>query len=233
MQYLIQHNESQKLMQYSSDSILSLKDFICDKLQLLPSSNLLLQYYSNDWAEWLDIDDSLPPDRSKIRCFYKKEIISEKNEPQKCSSQESALKELPTTTCVEMTVKQVLKSPTLKKPWPKQFNIPVEKFTTKLSKALDEQKCLSWNEKHELMEILADEIQLYTLYPSRDQRKDVANALVKKYPFLREKIGSGTSGLESYLDDKMKNVRVYGNKQQKHKKLRLKVSYHDINKYKY
>jgi hypothetical protein len=47
----------------------------------------------------------------------------------------------------------------------------------------------------------------YTYHPSCHQVYDVAKAIIQKFPYLCEKIGSGYDGWYIYIKDKLKNVR--------------------------
>jgi hypothetical protein len=47
----------------------------------------------------------------------------------------------------------------------------------------------------------------YTYYPSCHQVYDVAKAIIQKFPYFCEKIGSGYDGWYICIKDKLKNVR--------------------------
>jgi hypothetical protein len=50
---------------------------------------------------------------------------------------------------------------------------------------------LDWNCKHEFLNHITEQITTYTYYPSCHQVYDVAKAIIQKFPYLCEKIGSG------------------------------------------
>ncbi len=82
-----------------------------------------------------------------------------------------------------------------KKPvWPSSVIIRTEKFSHKLETALNTMKpgeCLSWDTKREFVRHLTEKIFRFTTYPERQQIQMVAQAVVTKYPVLRDTIGSG------------------------------------------
>jgi hypothetical protein len=62
------------------------------------------------------------------------------------------------------------------------------------------------NCKHEFLNHITEQITTYT-YPSCHQVYDVAKAIIQKFPYLCEKIGSGYDGWYICIKDKLKNVR--------------------------
>ena len=66
---------------------------------------------------------------------------------------------------------------------------------------------LDWNCKHEFLNHITEQITTYTYYPSCHQVYDVAKAIIQKFPYLCEKIGSGYDGWYICIKDKLKNVR--------------------------
>ena len=98
-----------------------------------------------------------------------------------------------------------------KMPWPKgDFPIPDHKFSTKLLENLESMEkgsVLDWDLKHELYNHLTNTIVKYTWYPTLQERQDVANALVSKFPNMQDTIGSGIDSVIQSLKDKMSNKR--------------------------
>lgn len=101
-------------------------------------------------------------------------------------------------------------------PWPKQFPIPQFAYETEiyLERADEDYRrngtLLTCSKiKADILEKLAETIYMYAAYPSNPQICDVAEALVKKYPCLKEP-GSVTGyyGWQQSLKYKMANYRT-------------------------
>ena len=101
-------------------------------------------------------------------------------------------------------------------PWPKQFPIPQFAYETEmfLERANEDYKkngtLLTTSKiKADILEKLAETVYTYTAYPSGSQISDVAEALVNKYPCLKEP-GSfaGYYGWQQSLKYKMSNYRT-------------------------
>ncbi len=100
--------------------------------------------------------------------------------------------------------------------WPKQFPIPQFAYETEiyLERATEDFKkngtlLTTSKVKADILEKLAEAIYTYTAYPSSAQISDVAEALIKKYPCLKEP-GSflGYYGWQQSLKYKMANYRT-------------------------
>uniref|UniRef100_A0A087X808 Uncharacterized protein n=1 Tax=Poecilia formosa TaxID=48698 RepID=A0A087X808_POEFO len=101
-------------------------------------------------------------------------------------------------------------------PWPKQFPIPQFAYETEmyLERGNEDYKkngtLLTTSKiKADILEKLAETVYTYTAYPSGSQISDVAEALVNKYPCLKEP-GSfaGYYGWQQSLKYKMSNYRT-------------------------
>ena len=66
---------------------------------------------------------------------------------------------------------------------------------------------LNWSHKTELLLYLSDEIVKYTANPNSNERKQVAIALIEKYPALKSSIGDGTHAWCTRLYDKLRKYR--------------------------
>ncbi|KAJ4946958.1 hypothetical protein JOQ06_009001 [Pogonophryne albipinna] len=101
-------------------------------------------------------------------------------------------------------------------PWPKQYPVPQFAFETEmiLERATEDFKkngtlLTNARVKSDILETLAKTIYTYTAYPSSAQISDVAEALVKKYPFLKEPGSfSGYYGWQQSIKYKMANYRT-------------------------
>ncbi len=100
--------------------------------------------------------------------------------------------------------------------WPAQFKIPTFSFDTELilqaaNEAYRKDGTLLSNPsvKPNILDKLADSIFVYTAYPSRAQREQVAEALVMKHPCLRDPVSSnGIYGWQNSLKYKVGNFRA-------------------------
>lgn len=100
--------------------------------------------------------------------------------------------------------------------WPAQFEIPTFSFDTELilqaaNEAYRKDGTLLSNPsvKPNILDKLADTIFVYTAYPSRAQREQVAEALVTKHPCLRDPVSSnGIYGWQNSLKYKVGNFRA-------------------------
>lgn len=101
-------------------------------------------------------------------------------------------------------------------PWPKQFSIPQFAFETEmcLGIATEDYKkngtlLTTSKVKADILEKLAETIYTYTAYPSSAQISDVAEALITKYPCLKEPGSfSGYYGWQQSIKYKMANYRT-------------------------
>lgn len=100
--------------------------------------------------------------------------------------------------------------------WPKQFPIPQFAYETEmcLERADEDHRkngtlLTASKVKADILEKLAETIYMYTAYPSSAQICDVAEALVNKYPCLKEPGSfSGYYGWQQRLKYKMANYRT-------------------------
>lgn len=101
-------------------------------------------------------------------------------------------------------------------PWPAQFEIPTFSFDTELilqaaNEAHKKDGTLLCNPavKSNILDKLAESIFVYTAYPSTAQREQVAEALVKKHPCLRDPVSfNGLYSWHNSLKYKLGNYRA-------------------------
>lgn len=97
---------------------------------------------------------------------------------------------------------------TTKLPWPSIFSISFDRFSEDLVlRAKQGISHLNWNTRHELLNVLAADISKFTLTPDLEQRRQVAHALVQRFPLLKSSLADGLSGWTQRIYDKMKDVR--------------------------
>lgn len=95
-------------------------------------------------------------------------------------------------------------------PWPKEFEIPVHKFSEDLKRALITGN-VTWGQKYELMTHLASVIVQYTENPTAHQRNQVAEVLIEAFPQLKCTVGESNHSTISLwstrIHDKMREIR--------------------------
>lgn len=110
-----------------------------------------------------------------------------------------------------------LSSPDHSNGWPEEFNIP--NFSYEVEFALREGNLkyektgdllkLNWEQKHNILTVMASEIYSYKAYPNFRELGTAAEALVTKHPCLRETgSNSGYGGWTNSLRFKMGNLRT-------------------------
>ena len=78
-------------------------------------------------------------------------------------------------------------------------------FSPAVNKALEEKK-LTGNRRNELTRDVCSSIRVHTIYPTKAEREHVAFLLIKKFPFLRDAIGSG---IVSWVNSFYSHHRVF------------------------
>ena len=78
-------------------------------------------------------------------------------------------------------------------------------FSPAVNKALEEKK-LTGNRRNELTRDVCSSVRVHTMYPTKAEREHVAFLLVKKFPFLRDAIGSG---IVSWVNNVYSHYGVY------------------------
>ena len=81
-------------------------------------------------------------------------------------------------------------------------------FSPAVNKALEEKK-LTGNRRNELTRDVCSSIRVHTIYPTKAEREHVAFLLIKKFPFLRDAIGSG---IVSWVNNFYSHFSVFGYK---------------------
>ena len=103
-------------------------------------------------------------------------------------------------------------------PWPKVFSIPVFAYGTELqlergnvSFLADGTRLVPPRKKlHDILERMADEIYKYRFYTTKQDRLEVAEALIDKHPCLQQTgLSKGAHAWEKRLTTKLLNQRTY------------------------
>jgi hypothetical protein len=90
--------------------------------------------------------------------------------------------------------------------WPSPFILCDENFSSELKVALTSGD-IGWYNKTEILYNLASQISKFTDNPNASQRKDVARALIDKFPKLKSSFGDGTHEWCIRIYDRMREFR--------------------------
>ncbi|XP_033097595.1 uncharacterized protein LOC117101677 [Anneissia japonica] len=211
-EFLVKCNESQKIISVkATDDLVS----VIKNTFVIKEADVILQNYDKEWDDWIDVSDfDKIPNRTVLRCISLKPSSDQVSAaPSLSQSTEESAVDSDATEILESDLstdsEEMLDVPNgyLKGKWPNKFPIDEMKFSQSLKEALKNKVCLMWNQKRELLDVIAKEIQKYTDSPSKIQRHQIALELISKYPHLRETLGSGTDGWQERIKDKMKNIR--------------------------
>ncbi|KAG8175848.1 hypothetical protein JTE90_013398 [Oedothorax gibbosus] len=112
-----------------------------------------------------------------------------------------------------ISVSENMSSPNSLKSWPEAFLVPEQRFSHKLKEDI-KKGSLCWITKSELLGILSEGIQKYTLKPTFVQRDIVSRALVLQFPSLKSNIGEGHEGWRLKIYDRVReDLRKRSNQQ--------------------
>ncbi|GBM39882.1 hypothetical protein AVEN_250207-1 [Araneus ventricosus] len=95
----------------------------------------------------------------------------------------------------------------LKPQWPLGIKLPIEDFSRQLLEALEKEKKLSWVQSSELVSHLTNYAYKYKKYPNKQERLQICEELVKRFPYLKSEIGLGVGGWEIKLLNKLKKIQ--------------------------
>ncbi|GBM55657.1 hypothetical protein AVEN_133465-1, partial [Araneus ventricosus] len=95
----------------------------------------------------------------------------------------------------------------LKPQWPLGIKLPIEDFSRQLLEALEKEKNLTWVQSSELVSHLANYAYKYKKYPNKQERLQICEELVNRFPYLKSEIGLGVGGWEIKLLNKLKKIR--------------------------
>lgn len=181
-----------------------------------------VQYFDKEWETYIDFNEAaLSANKFKIV-----QIESQDNYSSIIMQSESNILDDQSNNPINSNLQSIfqpdshssilmndmLQSPTIsthssRVKWPIQFDVRMCPMSPNVTNALLSEKQLSWREKSVLMHDLCCYIKEFTRYPTSDQYNEVAQNLVKTYPYLTESIGSGHDGWKQKIRDQMKNSR--------------------------
>ncbi|GBN54551.1 hypothetical protein AVEN_85603-2-1, partial [Araneus ventricosus] len=95
----------------------------------------------------------------------------------------------------------------LKPQWPLGIKLPVEDFSRQLLEALEKERILNWVQSSELVNHLANHLNKFKKYPNKQERLQICEELVQRFPYIKSEIGLGVGGWEIKLLNKLKKIR--------------------------
>lgn len=186
-----------------------LDSLIQQTYDLAPKS-YYLQIYDKDFDEFIDLEDATSvQDKDKIKIQ-----LLQPSSPVEAFCPENSLS-LSTSSIVDEDVNIVVQpedvsivvQPAHQLQWPHEVMLPFKDFSGPLQEALSSQKNLSWDHSREIIGHLANYAYSFKPYPSKRERLQICEALVQRYPYLRNDVGAGVGGWELKLLNKMKKLR--------------------------
>ena len=171
----------------------SLPDCIKICFGIEAQSEINIQRYDTSWDEYIDLSDS---DIEKLETHTRLKCLG------KSVSDNDSL-----SSVASGSLNEAYNVDQQNSTWPENFVISEEKYSRILKKQLFEEKYLTWSHKHEFLGVIVDDIFKYTYYPNLQEVTTVAKCIIRTYPYLSEKIGSGYDGWIQCLRDKLKHVR--------------------------
>ena len=207
MKFLVKYEIHAKVISVEETELTKVKDIITESFNI--EDDIIIQRFDKTWEEFIDIncnEELEDCDKLKIQILPGTQVSNTENPT--LHKNLSAPKESDITIAsANLQIDEISDSVIVQSTWPKIFTICSENFSKRLIEMLTKETMLDWNCKHEFLNHITEQITVYTYYPSCHQVYDVAKAIIQKFPYLCEKIGSGYDGWYICIKDKLKNVR--------------------------
>jgi len=183
----------------------------------------VMQYFEPEWDTYVDVEDgSAVPDRSRIKCNIQQLdlLISTAMSSLDCSFTSSAA-DVSTSTAVDhLSVAAVTTGvpaacaeppATAKQSWPLDYRLPTQ-FPENVTFALVQQTNLNKPKERYLrglfvQTIVYNVLRQYTMYPDKAQKTDMARAIIREFPHLRDLSANGYCSWYQSIADCLKNAR--------------------------
>ncbi|XP_056295664.1 uncharacterized protein LOC130209821 isoform X2 [Pseudoliparis swirei] len=200
------------------DSVEALEEEV--KRQFRLPGNIRLQYrdieFDNEFVNLTEISEI--KDKSTVKVIYSTdESDTTTHQPVEQWLNDSSLSTASDTDILSSTESTSSGSSLRSQPWPQHFQIPLFNYEVQIQLERANQAFLNSGTllspspklKSDILDGLASEIVKYKVYPSNSEFDDVAQALITKYPCLKEQ-GSVTGfyGWKISLKYKMANYRT-------------------------
>lgn len=204
MKILIQYKSSVKVRDI--ENVSELNNAVEQIFNLKKGCYFLQIYDDNDFNEYIDLEDfQMVKNKSKIKVI---DIVDNVVETVLENNSTETVGENAVPCDIEIRASDVEVLLDLKvNQWPEFINILTQDFSKELLNALDNQKSLNWVQSSELTTHLANYAYQYKKYPNKSERLQICTALINKFPYLKNDIGSGTGGWEIRILNKLKKIR--------------------------
>lgn len=165
-----------------------------------------LQIYDEEFNEYIDLEDiALISNKSKIKIIENKSVTEANASaviPTSGNASQPEINDIFNETQVNVDV--VLD---LKDQWPSIIDLPYKSFSMPLIGALENKAALSWVLSSELITHLAKYAYKFKCYPTKNERLQIIESFLNRYPYLKNDIGSAAGGWEIKLLNKLKKIR--------------------------
>ena len=183
----------------------------------------VMQYFEPEWDAYIDIEDaSAVPDRSRIKCNTQQLdfIISTAMSSLDCSFT-STIADVSTPNIADQLSAGVVTTgipaacaeppASAKQSWPLDYKLPSQ-FPENVTFALQQQTNLNKPKERYIrglfvQNIVYNVLRQYTLYPDKAQKTDMARAIIREFPHLRDLSTNGYSSWYQSVTDCLKNAR--------------------------
>ena len=206
MKVLLQYGTSSKIREMSdTNEIYS----IISTTFNIEKENYTLQKYDEDFQEYIDLEDiSSIENKSKIKIMLKPHTVQTE---QHMTFLEGCLFNNNENIIEEANPGYLDVVLNLKEQWPSVLKLPFNNFSRPLFEALEKKCDLNWSLSSELVGHLATYAYTFKCYPNKQERLQICEALIEKYPHLKCDIGTGIGGWELKLLNKLKKMRQSDN----------------------
>lgn len=182
--------------------------------------SIIIQFFNEVWQEYIDVqkdENILPGKKYRIVLDTPKVLYIENSVPDCAESKSSSHITEPFFTdernasgSCESSEPDLFAAATPQSSFPlDNFTIPAKDFSSRLRQALQDEVPLPRVLRSELIHTICSSVVKHSKYPTSVMVTDMARAIVSKYPYLKESIGTGYGGWRQAIRDKLKNMRRF------------------------
>ena len=177
-----------------------------------------MQYFDPEWGTYVDVEDcGVLPDRAKIKCSLQQlslelpSVIQMTNYDLSSNVMDvSFLLEQPAASATGSD-NQSTGTHAVKQCWPLEYKLPAA-FPESVLFALQQQinlnkRCQRYIRGQFVQTIVHSVMRTYTLYPDTAEKMDMAKAIIREYPHLRDASKNGLCAWYQSISDCLKNCR--------------------------
>ncbi|XP_072165867.1 uncharacterized protein [Diadema setosum] len=180
----------------------------------LPETTVpIIQVYNEDWSDWIDLDEDLPPNRSKIQV-----LVQENNDVEQ--QQEEEMSQTPTS-------QNPIQRCASDSDWHLNYTLPTMPADVRNLLKEDSPIVLERKWRSRIVKQLYEDVSQHTMYPTPSQYQIVCSTLVARFPVLKDR-AQNSSGYDTWKEslinkfkyersplqsnDVLKKKEVYGHK---------------------